>query len=332
MKISIVIPTYNRSEQLSEVIDCLLKSEIEGFSEVEIIVIDDGSSVPAKDAVTTKKVNYPFKLRYFYQDNAGPAEARNHGFREARNEIVLFIDDDILVFPDLIKKHAEAHQIHEGSIIFGQSPYFPPKESTSSYRYLNKLVDDGLDLIKKDQIEQFVRVEIVASGNLSVDKKIFPEGTVYEKNLNVPASEEFELSYSLMQRNVPVYFAPEIKGWHLQPTGIEDCCKQNYKYGLGIAELAQKCPNVLELKQLANIYRANRQIDREDPVRVKIKKGIRRILSTRIIRERILGLTKIFEAMIPNDKFLFMIYRLSLGNYFVAGMKDGEKMFGEGKS
>src|SRR5688572_25667065 len=111
-RISIVVPTYNRPAQLKRVLETMLQSEVDGFEEVEIIVVDDGSPEPVKGVVESIPVSPPFTLRSVQQENAGPAEARNNGFREAVNDIVLFVDDDILVFPDLMKAHNRGHQLY----------------------------------------------------------------------------------------------------------------------------------------------------------------------------------------------------------------------------
>ena len=324
MKISIVIPTYNHANQLSEVIDCLFKSQIDEIESIEVIVVDDGSDNPAKSVVESKKAASPFSLRYVFQENAGPAAARNRGFHEASNEIVLFIDDDILVFPDLIKNHLEAHQIYNGAVICGQSPYLIPEISSPAFRYLNMLFNDGLKSIGK---ENFIKVDIVASGNISVEKGLFERGHIYCESLKIPAGEEFELSFYLKEKGVPVYFAKELKGWHLQPSTIEDSCVQNYKYGLGIAELAVKKPQVLRLRQPRRSYEANAQIRKEDSLSLKIKKSLRKKLVNTFVREKMLSTVKRLENVIPHDRFLFVLYRWVVGTYFAAGIVDGRKLF-----
>src|SRR6476661_6291621 len=171
MNITVVIPTYNRPEQLGKVLDHLLASDVAGFSNVDVIVVDDGSKVPARYIVESLRPSGVFRLRYIYQENSGPAEARNHGFREADHEIVLFIDDDILVFPGLIGKHFEAHQAFPGSVIFGKCPFVVPEPETASYRFLSSLGENGSG--------GYERVNVVASGNLSVEKAMFLPGGVY---------------------------------------------------------------------------------------------------------------------------------------------------------
>jgi glycosyltransferase involved in cell wall biosynthesis len=60
-----------------------------------------------------------FTLKCVRQENAGPAAARNLGFTASRGDIVIFIDDDILVPPELVRQHVEAHELNPGSVIFG---------------------------------------------------------------------------------------------------------------------------------------------------------------------------------------------------------------------
>lgn len=326
-QISIVIPTFNRREQLSEVLDCLLKSDIDGLSNVEIIVIDDGSKASAKSIVESRQVNLPFTLKYFYQSNAGPAEARNHGFRKANSEIVLFIDDDILVFPDLIKKHFQAHQKLKGSVIFGQNLYIKPKSETSSYRFLEHISIENFD--ENSKIEDcFVKSAIVASGNLSVEKHLFcTENAVYERRLKMPFSEEFDLAFRLKEKNIPIYKGLEIKGWHLEPTGIEDKCRQEYKYGLLVAGTAIQNPSALAISPLKNMFETNRGIQSSDSSSIKLKKSVRKILAQKFVREKILQAVKALEKFIQKDTILFPLYKTIVSTYFFAGVRDGIKIF-----
>ena len=329
MMVSVVIPTYNRPDQLRRVIACVLESETDGIENIEIIVVDDGSTTPVKSSIESVVVSSPFSLKYIYQSNAGPAAARNNGFREAAHETVLFIDDDILVFPDLIKRHILAHQLYPGSVICGQCPYFPSEVSSPSHRYLNRLVNKGLDTLETQQ-NGFARIEIVGSGNLSVEKEIFDRPNVYCKGLKTPVGEEFELSQYLLERDVPVFSSRDIKGWHLQPTTIEDSCAQNYKYGLGITELAIRQPNVLKLSQPRTMYEVNREIKKEDSVKLKIKKIGRIVLANKVVRKNMLAIVKTIEKIFPNDKLLFPLYRLVVGSHFAAGVVEGREMFTEG--
>lgn len=94
-KISVIVPTSNRAQLLSEAIDSVLR---QSHAATEIIVVDDGSS----DG--TEKVARGFSaaasIRYVRCDNCGPSAARNFGVSIAREAWVAFLDDDDVWFPE----------------------------------------------------------------------------------------------------------------------------------------------------------------------------------------------------------------------------------------
>src|ERR1700677_2763896 len=97
MNVTIVIPTHNRGEKLAATVERLLANDAGRLEEVDVIVVDDGSIVPVSPLLDRLRPSPPFTLRCIRLDpNAGPAAARNAGFRCARGEVVLFVDDDIL--------------------------------------------------------------------------------------------------------------------------------------------------------------------------------------------------------------------------------------------
>lgn len=97
-RVSIVIPTYNRSGIVQRAIDSVLAQT---FADLEVVVVDDGSTDDTRAALSA----YGGRVRYARQENAGPAAARNHGMRLARGEYVGFLDSDDLYFPENVAAH-----------------------------------------------------------------------------------------------------------------------------------------------------------------------------------------------------------------------------------
>jgi len=93
--LSVIVPIYNGSKTIRQCLDALFAST---FREFEVIVIDDGSD----DGTLQIVAEYPCQM--IGQDNAGPGAARNVGAREARGQILFFLDADILVKPDSLDK------------------------------------------------------------------------------------------------------------------------------------------------------------------------------------------------------------------------------------
>ncbi len=86
-KISVIIPTFNSANYISETIGSILNQT---FQDYEIIIVDDGSTDNTKQVLD----NYASKIRYFFQINKGPSAARNKGIKEAGGEYIVFLDAD----------------------------------------------------------------------------------------------------------------------------------------------------------------------------------------------------------------------------------------------
>lgn len=323
------MPTYNRGENLKNIINEILKADVAQLSEVEIVVVDDGSLIPAGNFLKTMVIKPPFTLKVVRQENAGPAFARNNGFQQASHEVVLFMDDDILAFPDMLLKHVVGHQQFPGSVIYGYCPYPVPPKQTPAYRFLEKLTHAEAS---DDDSKNFIKTTSIASGNISAEKKTFPDGNFYKSSLRTPAAEEFELMARLAHQSIDIYFNPSIKGWHLQPTTIEDKCKQEFKYGIGVAEVAAKVPYSLDHANLKNLYYENCGINEGDSPKLKFKKRIKSVIARKSVRNFLLRFVNIMEKATPFDSLLFPFYRMLAGVFVFAGVREGLKKFdGAGK-
>lgn len=102
--VSVVMPTYNRRALIGESIASVLAQT---HGALELIIVDDGSSDGTQEAVTDRFGHDP-RLRYLRQANRERACARNRGIREARGELIAFLDSDDLWYPDKLARQIEA--------------------------------------------------------------------------------------------------------------------------------------------------------------------------------------------------------------------------------
>lgn len=107
MKLSIVIPTYNRAPILKQALEYLEKQTQTDF---EIIIIDDGSTDETKKTISNFQKQSKIQTKYLYQENQKQGTARNLGIKEAQGEIILFLGDDIFALPKLVEEHLSVHQ------------------------------------------------------------------------------------------------------------------------------------------------------------------------------------------------------------------------------
>jgi len=96
---SIIIPTYNYADTLSRAIDSILD---QSGSDYEILIIDDGSTDHTPKIADGFCQKFPKKIKYYLQDNQGPASARNYGVKLSVGEYIFFLDADDEMAPNLL--------------------------------------------------------------------------------------------------------------------------------------------------------------------------------------------------------------------------------------
>jgi len=103
--ISVVIPTYNRSDYLPQAVESALGQV---GVEVEVIVVDDGSTDDTAVIVKQRADKWGERFRYVWQENAERSVARNHGLKHTRGEFVAFLDSDDIWRADHGRKCSKA--------------------------------------------------------------------------------------------------------------------------------------------------------------------------------------------------------------------------------
>lgn len=96
-KVSVIIPTYNRQRRVLDAINSALSQT---YQNLEVIVVDDGSSDKTQENVLA----YKDRVRYFYKANGGCSSARNMGIQQARGNFIAFLDSDDVWSPQKIEK------------------------------------------------------------------------------------------------------------------------------------------------------------------------------------------------------------------------------------
>lgn len=327
MKATVVVPTFNRGAALVETIRLLAASEVEEGDAVEIVVVDDGSRIPAQEVAAASGLEAQgrgWPVQWIRQENAGPAAARNAGFRAGDGEVVLFVDDDILVPPGLVSAHLQGHRKHPGAVIFGLCPYAPEREATPFRAYLDSASDS-----RWRSSEEWTQVPTVASGQLSVARAQFaPEGGVYCSDLAIPAAEEFELAFRLQQRGIPILRASTILAVHDQPVEVRSYCREQYKHGVGCGEVAAKQPELLSLPALGSVIEAS--IGKTDPSRPStyVRRALKTMVSRPSTRRALLLAATAQESLPLPARLRALAYRAAIAAHFLGGVRDGMARFG----
>lgn len=167
MKYSVIIPIYNRPDELRELLESVVPQANHDF---ELIVVEDGSSLSSREVVLEFEDKLP--LTYLYKDNGGPASARNFGAAKAQGEFLLFWDSDTMLpegYFDALDSYLEAHP---DTGLFGgpdkSSDNFSPLQKAIGYSMTSFFTTGGIRGGKR-KISKF----IPRSFNMGVRKDIF---------------------------------------------------------------------------------------------------------------------------------------------------------------
>ena len=93
MYFSIIIPVYNRTDEIKELLESLLVSDYD--KEYEVVIVEDGSSITCKDVV--KKFKDRINISYYFKENSGPGDSRNYGMKVAKGDYFIIFDSDCII-------------------------------------------------------------------------------------------------------------------------------------------------------------------------------------------------------------------------------------------
>ncbi len=92
IKLSVIIPVYNRPDEMKELLDSL---SAQTFTDFELVVVEDGSTMKSEELCNAYRDQ--FLISYFYKENEGPSIARNYGLARAKGNYFLFFDSDCIL-------------------------------------------------------------------------------------------------------------------------------------------------------------------------------------------------------------------------------------------
>jgi glycosyltransferase involved in cell wall biosynthesis len=229
LKISIIIPHYNDTDNLNELIKSIISSD--GFNSIdfEIIIVDDFSNINSREF---KFGDYVFYLEL--DRNQGPAFARNFGAFQSKHEWLLFLDSDTRIFKNslmLIKKFMSKHQ--NIKIINGFCHYQPiNKNLGSTYKGITEYCWH-LDVIDKN-----IQPAIFNSRVGIIKKDLFLSIGGFDEKIKGTLLEEHEFSYRI-PKNIQISLHPELMVFHDFPN-ILNTTKIYFKRTIKWVELFTK--------------------------------------------------------------------------------------------
>jgi len=198
-KVSVIVPVYNVESYIEKCLKSLVKQTVE---DIEIIIVNDGSTDSSVDIINNYRNKYPKKIIYLEKENGGLSDARNYGIPYAKGEYISFLDADDYVEENMYQKMYELAKKEISDMV----------ECNFYWQYPNKLKEDiGVRYNGKHEMLQNIRVvawnklikrEVIVNNNLQ-----FPKGYRYE---------DVEFTYKLLPYINRVSFLKEPMVYYIQ--------------------------------------------------------------------------------------------------------------------
>lgn len=236
---TIIIPVYNRADELFHVLDQLKRQSRHDF---EVVVVDDGSTPPLTDADLPE--NPPFDLQILHlETRCGIGKARNTGIAGAQAELFVFIDSDGDISDERwFEKHMDLHTRAGAMARTAHMPYYvfhsTVKGIGNSYWGRSDTFSNwfGSSMSRPCRI----RDRHVPTHNTSAHRKVFEHVGLFDESLEV--CEDVEWSFRCLDEGVGLFYVPGAPVGHFDRNTFRDFWKHYYRFGLHALSVRQKHP------------------------------------------------------------------------------------------
>ena len=278
MKYSIIVPVYNRPDEVDELLQSLCQQEVKDF---EVIIVEDGSSVPCDDVC--RKYKEQLDLKYFMKRNSGPGQSRNYGAERASGEWLIVLDSDVVLPPGYLKAVEKATPTsnpsrREGSLntlpsddatsnanqaplpsggdgggsvgfsAFGgpdaSHPSFTPVQKAISYSMTSFFTTGGIrGGKKKGALDKFYP----RSYNMGIRREVYQELGGFSK---MRFGEDIDFSIRIFKAGLHCRLFPDAWVYHKRRTDFRKFWRQVFNSGIARINLYKKYPDSLKLVHL----------------------------------------------------------------------------------
>jgi GT2 family glycosyltransferase len=296
--ISVVIPTYNRFDTLSQVIPTLLAQDL-APSQYELLICDSNSSDATAHYMTGLAASHE-NIRFLPGAYSGRAAARNAGIAAARAEIVLFNDADIFAAADLLSTHLRRHRERRGIAVVGLevqakdfADYVDKRDHPSRRGHLHPPSRKKLSWL------------YFLTGNASARRDDLLRAGGFDESFTGYGHEDLELGYRLHLMGIQILYEPAAVNYHCQDVPYGD----------------QKLKMRLAGRSTARFYAKHRRPE------VMLKLGLTPVsLWTHTLLTAVPGVLGYFDARAARSR---LARDLILQYYYVSGIKDARARIDE---
>lgn len=234
--LTVVIPTYGRSEKLLQLLDILGRQTL-STERFECIVVDDGSPEP----VQLDEQSYPFDIKLIRRINGGPAAARNSAIEHTRGSLTLYLNDDAVPALDLLTNHIAAHRtVGPKTLVLGSFDFTQEAMGTSAFM---QILQNTSLLFSFNGLKEGKPLGwgYCWTCNLSMRTDALREvGGFDEKLFDSAIVEDVELGYRLEQLGYEVRYFDNCRAEHNHRLSITDYLERSERLGYYLTRMWAK--------------------------------------------------------------------------------------------
>lgn len=243
MKYSVVVPVYNRPDEVDELLASLCSQTLKDF---EVVIVEDGSQKPCRD-VCDKYANI-LALHYYNKENSGPGQSRNYGAERACGEYVVILDSDVVLPERYIEAIDTSLSASYASpvIAFGgpdaAHESFTPVQKAISYSMTSFFTTGGIRGGKK-QLDKFYP----RSFNMGIRRDVYQQLGGFSK---MRFGEDIDFSYRIVEAGYQPRLFPDAWVWHKRRTDFSKFFRQVYNSGIARINLEKRHPGTMKIVHL----------------------------------------------------------------------------------
>lgn len=228
IEFSVIVPAFNSGRTLPLCLEALERQDLDR-GRFEIIVVDDGSTDNTSELVQR------FDVRYVFQDNRGPASARNAGVDVASGQIVLFTDADCMPCPDWVEEMVRPFS--DAGIVAVKGRY-RTRQTELVARFVQMEFEDRYDMLQKHEA-----IDMIDTYSAAFRKDVFQRMGGFDTRFPKANNEDTELSYRLASAGCKMVFNPKAVVFHTHPATLAKYLKIKFWRGYWRMVVYRKYPH-----------------------------------------------------------------------------------------
>jgi len=341
LRISVIVPTYNRCETLRETLTCLANQDLNP-RQYEVIVIDDGSPDATAGMVSEMAAIMPCSLRYLRHENHGAGYTANRGLRAAKAPLVLLIADDIQLMPETLSEHLRSHQAHSERevCVLGRVDQSPELKQTVFIKNWDPFQFRDLTGVATLPYYRFWICNVSAKRDFLIRQNGFREADGWAGPHN---HCDCELGYRLKKDGLKLLYNEKARAHHLHFETLDQAISRYYQRGLNWAPYMEMAPdpeinvahhvfNTHTARDYLQVFQQPNQLrGRDARLATHLVFHLARIVSFNAVTVRFFWrpLFDLAEKSQPVAKLMNrQLYRVFLYYYFIKGVHDGRPVYG----